>query len=92
MFGIEDDRLIEGLEALRDRLCCYMGDTCDCKYGINAETRSGSEQTGCPEIRLAITYLKGQFEQIYILRREQEVTAAKTLAEIRRLLDAEAAS
>jgi hypothetical protein len=43
--------LAHSLEAVRRRVCAYMGDTCDCKYGLTTEARASSEHTGCPELR-----------------------------------------
>lgn len=39
------------LETARRQLCCYASDPCDCKYGVTADTRPGTEATGCPELR-----------------------------------------
>ena len=67
MFGVSHGKLIQGLQGAQQRNCCYMGNTCDCKYGI--ETTSDEkkaaefwrndigEQTGCPEIRQALAML-----------------------------------
>lgn len=54
------DALMESLERVRAGVCCYAGPTCDCKYGFpegRQAGRTGSEQTGCPEIREAIGFL-----------------------------------
>lgn len=56
---IRDDpiALASALEALRRQTCAYGStgeQTCDCKYGLSAEARGGSEQTGCPELRVVI--------------------------------------
>lgn len=49
------ERLAESLERLRQHLCGYVGQpTCDCKYGASGR----GEQTGCPELRDAIDYLR----------------------------------
>lgn len=49
MFCVNRERLIDGLEKLRQSLCPYRapGHTCDCKYGASLR----GEQTGCPELR-----------------------------------------
>lgn len=52
------DEVIEGVERVRKSLCCYAGPTCDCKYGISGSERPGSEQTGCPELRDVLGYLR----------------------------------
>lgn len=65
MFGVSQRELIEGLEKTRKGVCAYMSTTCDCKYGgpeINdyiggINHRKSGEQTGCPEIRMAIAML-----------------------------------
>jgi len=43
---------VADLEAVRQTLCGYVGDRCDCKYG-RGDGSSYSEKTGCPEIRAA---------------------------------------
>lgn len=45
--------LAHALEAVRRRVCAYMGESCDCKYGLTTEKqeRQSSERTGCPELR-----------------------------------------
>ena len=49
------ERLADSLELLRQHLCGYVGQpTCDCKYGASGR----GEQTGCPELRDAIDYLR----------------------------------
>jgi hypothetical protein len=91
MFGVQDDALIEGLETIRKRLCCYAGPTCDCKFGASGK----GEETGCPEIRQAITLLRGEFEKVLIFEKRQEQNAINTLAKLRRALvehDASAAA
>jgi hypothetical protein len=57
-------RLASALEVIRRRLCAYggMSPTCDCKFGIGvtllgAQALSGSEATGCPELRSVIQML-----------------------------------
>jgi hypothetical protein len=58
-------RLASALEAVRCRICAYgpLADTCDCKYGLGETltagppAQSGSERTGCPELRSAIRLL-----------------------------------
>lgn len=52
------DDVIEELERVRRGLCCYMGPTCDCKYGFPSDRAAGTEQTGCPELRDAIALLR----------------------------------
>jgi hypothetical protein len=49
-------KLIENLEKMRKKACCYGPDAkvCDCKYGASNE----GEETGCPELRCAIEYLR----------------------------------
>ena len=50
-FGVDRDRLVEGLQALSKRVCGYMRQPCDCKYGIREQRES--EKSGCPEAALA---------------------------------------
>lgn len=83
MFGLDDDELLANLERLRRRLCCYMGDSCDCKFGATPVT---SEQTGCPEIRQAMAIISGQRDSVVVARQLWEQSAANTLSQIRLLL------
>jgi hypothetical protein len=55
MFCVNRERLIAGLEVLRQSLCPYRrpGHDCDCKYGVALR----GEQTGCPEVREVIGLL-----------------------------------
>ena len=51
--------VVEYLKFIRkNRLCAYLGDRCDCKFGIDA-TADGrmSERTGCPEMYQLIDYM-----------------------------------
>lgn len=44
--------LVDRLQKIRKaKLCCYLGYTCDCKFGAGLEHLS--EQTGCPEVLVA---------------------------------------
>jgi hypothetical protein len=56
MFGIEKEELLKNLEKLRAERCCYMGITCDCKFGM--DKNKSEEQTGCPELRQATALIK----------------------------------
>lgn len=59
-------QIVAAMEAARkNRLCGYMGDPCDCKYGIATtnDRMGGSEQTGCPEMRTAIAILRNMTDQ-----------------------------
>jgi hypothetical protein len=48
-------KIVDQLEVVRKMVCPYAGETCDCKHGINSQTNLiGSEQTGCPELRVLI--------------------------------------
>jgi len=41
----------------QQQICPYGADeneTCDCKYGININSRPFGEQTGCPEMRYIV--------------------------------------
>lgn len=51
--------LADSLELIRQSLCPYPGETCDCKFGIRDLPGSGhdGEQTGCPELRHAVVVL-----------------------------------
>ena len=55
MFGIEKEKLVEGLKNVRKRLCAYYGDRgCDCKFGATKDAKWGSETgSGCPEVSQA---------------------------------------
>jgi hypothetical protein len=57
MFAISREKLITNLTKMQKALCCYMGPTCDCKYGFDKIGTAG-EQTGCPELREAVEILQ----------------------------------
>ena len=70
MFGVNQKRLLSGLENIRGRICCYFGDTCDCKYGIGKMQSPAQkfemprgEQTGGPEVRMAMELLSALSEE-----------------------------
>ncbi len=81
MFGIGKERLEEGLGNIQHNLCAYMGETCDCKYGIDrVDKKFGpttrqmfSEQTGCPELRQALALIQAmtpeQFQELCVKAR-----------------------
>ncbi len=59
MFITDREGMLAALEILGAHSCCYSStgrgwanSFCDCKYGLDAGTRAGGEQTGCPELRL----------------------------------------
>jgi len=52
-FVLERHEMIAGLVRLRERLCRYSADPCDCKYGASLK----DEESGCPEVRWAIHQL-----------------------------------
>ena len=70
------DGLIAALKAVRKhRVCGYMGDRCDCKYGFTeapdgSRPQCGSEDTGCPELYEAIGLLsalsQADFDRLFI--------------------------
>jgi hypothetical protein len=81
VFGVTEEDLIAGLDAVRRRLCGYgasLEETCDCKFGIRGAARM-SEQTGCPELRQAIKMLQGKYEEIAAITQLTEQSAARTL-------------
>jgi hypothetical protein len=53
VFGIKRKKLINNIENIRKRLCCYMGPRCDCKYGGTGQ----GESTGCPELYMVLNLL-----------------------------------
>jgi hypothetical protein len=88
MFGLSDDELIANLERLREQLCCYFGDTCDCKFmSLNGEPYKSSETTGCCEIRQAIALIKGQRDEVLTHAMMFEDTARKRLAQIAQIVE-----
>lgn len=82
MFMVDKGKLLEGLAGARQRSCCYVGPTCDCKYGIREKEMSPidfmykdlGEKTGCPEIRQAHAILSEMTDNEYetILKRYHE--------------------
>lgn len=92
MFGISDDDLIEHLERIRKSVCCYFTpnftDMCDCKFlPEDPEARRNSEQTGCCEIRQAITILKGQRDDVLRIDKMLEDSAMRRLGQIKLLVE-----
>lgn len=61
-FKIEDQKeAIEFMKFMRkNRICSYIGDICDCKFGIEEEAynKFGGEKTGCPEMYQLISILE----------------------------------
>ena len=59
--SVNKKQLLHTLKQLQGFHCCYSIDGgptsfCDCKYGgkhLDGRTRSGGEDTGCPELRVA---------------------------------------
>ena len=62
MFDINDqEQALEFLNFMRkNRICTYVGNICDCKFGIEREAynKFGGEKTGCPEMYQLITILE----------------------------------
>lgn len=83
-FGIEQDRIVKGLLAIRKKLCCYMGPPCDCKYGYDPDDTPYSEQTGCPEIALAASIISRMTPEEYTTFMER-----KPISMWRKLIDEE---
>lgn len=75
--------IIEKLKIIRQGLCGYSGNFCDCKYGIG--DLIGGEKTGCPEIRDAITLLEQSYE--LLKRAKHSVESFKLAYEIEILLE-----
>ena len=65
MFTQPKEDIIRGLSVLQKRTCHYLGETCDCKYGIESESVPHSERNGCPELRTAISILTGMSDEAY---------------------------
>lgn len=67
MFGIEKERLVESLEIIRKRLCCYSPESiiCDCKYLRDDEKYPDpiGENTGCCEVRMAMHLIKAMTQE-----------------------------
>lgn len=81
IFGVDKDELLAGLELIRQRLCCYGGPTCDCKYGASGK----GEQTGCPELREAMVLVAEEFDKLTISKEffeESSRNAMKRMAQI----------
>lgn len=50
--------LLAALIEVRKRICPYPGSTCDCKWGLDKDSRYLGEQTGCCELSFVISYLQ----------------------------------
>lgn len=55
---VNREKLIKSLEIIRRMHCEYLGEFCDCKFGIGEIGKSRGEQNGCCEIRTAIDLLE----------------------------------
>lgn len=53
-------QLLETLNKIRkNKLCCYLQEKCDCKYGdLGKRCDHNEETTGCPEMRDCIDYIE----------------------------------
>jgi len=65
MFGIEKSRLKINLEKIRSKLCSYVGNYCDCKYGKEDQEPSNRSErfSGCPELRQVLGILEVMTEE-----------------------------
>lgn len=64
-FGIKKEFLVRNLSKISKSVCCYMGDSCDCKY-LSGESEVGrGETTGCPETKLAAAIINGMTDEEY---------------------------
>lgn len=74
-FATTRAKLEAGLERVGRDLCSYVSAggteraTCDCKYGIGLTPakgeNAGSEQTGCPEVHMALAMIKAMTDEEY---------------------------
>jgi hypothetical protein len=72
MFYGNKDECRNALHIMQRKVCEYDGfrkgnppSFCDCKYGYNENSRSGDEQSGCPELRTIIDLLDAMTEEEY---------------------------
>lgn len=69
MFILTRERLLEAVTKMRRAVCAYgpNAQECDCKYGASAvgHMSTGSEETGCPELRSIELLLKGLGDHEY---------------------------
>jgi len=65
--------MLKALGKVREKVCVYKGDICDCKYWIHQQkdTRSHGEVSGCPEMRTVIAVVENMtdFEYNRIIKR-----------------------
>lgn len=65
--------MLKALGKVREKVCVYNGDICDCKYGIHQkkDLRSYGEVSGCPEMRTIIAVVENMtdFEYNRIIKR-----------------------
>jgi len=65
--------MLKALGKVREKVCVYNGDICDCKYGIHQkkDLRSYGEVSGCPEMRTVIAVVENMtdFEYNRIIKR-----------------------
>jgi len=65
MFYGEKDEVRTALDIMQKKVCCYVGEFCDCKYGFTGKAEYG-EQTCCPELRTVVELLDKMTEEEYI--------------------------
>ena len=77
-FTVPQDELVANLLQMKKRICCYMGPTCDCKFG---GTGIG-EQTGCPEVSVAAKIIGAMSPEMFqTMLGICEIIDTQTLAE-----------
>lgn len=64
MFYGKKEQVAKALSAMQKKVCCYVGEVCDCKYGFTGEVGYG-EQTCCPELRTVVELLIKMTEEEY---------------------------
>lgn len=71
----DQDRAVAVVSTVRKRCCAYLGDRCDCKYGISTDDSApgvrGERGNGCPELREVEKLLKAltPFEWARLVKR-----------------------
>lgn len=67
---IKKDELIQRMERIRKRICCYTGQPCDCKFGAKMDS---GEQGGCPEIMYVMELLQLMTDREYAMLLKRSV-------------------
>jgi hypothetical protein len=75
---IDRDALAQNIEKMRKKLCVYIGNRCDCKFGGDNPGRS-EQGSGCPELYQVLALLRNMTKREYdmIMKRGWKSTKSR---------------